>query len=275
MNTRISAMIFLLCVVGLSPSASAEDELPTMSSGTIEPYLSFMAGVAIPNSPDITFNDGTQPVIMQDVNYSMKQSIGGNAGIWFPTRDKLAGLDLGFEITGFVWYPDMPCCQLNANGRNETYIAEDGSTYTGFEGTTTEKQGIYVGGNLMIRYPLGISEAYPNGRWFPYVGIGPGAHQMSMRPGGFRGAGFANAIADQRDTTIGWLAVGGVKGHLFKYVAAFAEAKYVQADHSALSTDRYGLSTPGGQDLTMNDYHAGIKTVFVHAGLSIHFDIRP
>jgi opacity protein-like surface antigen len=266
MKTRISAMIFLLCAVGLSQAARAADELPTISSGTIEPYLSFMAGAAIPNSPDITFNDGTQPLIMQDVDYTTSKSIGGNAGIWFPTRDKLAGFDVGFEITGFVWNPDIPCCQENVNGRNESY---------GFEGTTTEKQGIYVGGNLMVRYPLGISESYPNGRWFPYVGIGPGAHQMSMRPGGFRGAGFANAIADQRNTTIGWLAVGGVKAHLFKYVAAFAEAKYVQADHSALSTDRYGLSTPGGQDLTMNDYHAGIKTIFVHAGLSIHFDIRP
>jgi len=267
MKTRISAMIFLLCVVGFSQSVRADDELPTISSGTIEPYMSFMAGVAIPNSPNITFNDGTLPNTVEDVDYQTKQSIGGNAGIWFPTRNALAGFDVGVEITGFVWYPDMPCCQPNVNGSN------DAGGF--FEGTTTEKQGIYVGPNLMIRYPMGISEAYPNGRWFPYIGGGAGAHQMSFRPGGFRGAGFENAITDQRNTTIGFLAVGGVKAHLFKYVAAFAEAKYVIADHDALGTDRYGASPVGGQNQVINDYSATIKTIFVHVGLSIHFDIRP
>jgi hypothetical protein len=51
MKTRISAMICLLCVLGYPLSASAEDELPTISSGTIEPYLSFMAGVSTSVQP--------------------------------------------------------------------------------------------------------------------------------------------------------------------------------------------------------------------------------
>lgn len=267
MKTRISAMICLLCVLGYPLSASAAAEIPDMSAGTIEPYMSFMAGVAIPRSTDITFNDGTLPRVEKNVDYQMKQSIGGNGGIWFPTRNKLAGFDLGVEISGFVWYPDIPCCRNNVNGS----IQPGGR----FEGTTTEMQGIYIGSNLMVRYPMGITDAYPNGRWFPYVGVGPGAHQMSFRPGGFRGAGFANAIADQRNTTIGFMAVGGVKAHLFKYVAAFVEAKYLRADHDALGTDRYGASTPGGQNLRINDYSATIETILVHGGLSIHFDIRP
>jgi hypothetical protein len=267
MKTRISAMICLLCVLGYPLSASADTEPPTISSDTIEPYLSFMAGVAIPFSEDATFNDGTLPRVEKNIDYQMKQSIGGNAGIWFPTRNKLAGFDLGFEITGFVWYPDIACCRENVNG----------TTQPGgfFEGTTTEMQGIYIGPNVMVRYPMGISEAYPNGRWHPYIGVGGGAHQMSFRPGGFRGAGFINAIADQRDTAPAFLAVGGVKAHLFKYVAAFVEAKYLHAHHGALGTDRYGASTVGGQDLTINDYSSTIRTIFVHAGLSLHFDIRP
>ena len=269
MKTRISAMICLLCFLGYPLSASADDEPPTISSDTIEPYLSFMAGVAMPFSQDATFHDpvGTGPRVEKAIDYQMKQSIGGNAGIWFPTRNTLAGFDLGVEITGFVWYPDIACCRNGVNGT----LRSDGF----FEGTTTEMQGIYVGSNLMIRYPMGISEAYPNGRWFPYVGGGPGAHQMSFRPGGFRGSGFENAINDQRDTTIGFLAVGGVKAHLFKYVAAFVEAKYVHAHHDALGTDRYGASTVGGQDQALNDYSSTIRTIFVHAGLSLHFDIRP
>ena len=43
-----------------------------------------------------------------------------------------------------------------------------------FQGTTTEMSGIYIGPNFLIRYPMAISDAYPNGRWHPYVGIGVG-----------------------------------------------------------------------------------------------------
>ncbi len=270
MKTRISAMICLLCILGYPLSASAEDELPTISSGTIEPYLSFMAGVAMPFSADATFTDGTLPRVEKDVDYQMKMTIGGNAGVWFPTRNKLAGFDLGVEVAGFVWYPDIACCRNGVNGTANSPIAGGG-----FEGTTTETQGIYIGSNFLIRRPMGISEAYPNGRWHPYVGVGVGAHQISQRPGGFRGAGFGNAIVDQRNTAPGFLAMGGVKAHLFKYVAAFVEAKYVHAFHDELGTDRFGASTVGGQDLVFNNYESTIRTIFVHAGLSLHFDIKP
>ncbi len=273
MKTRISAMICLLCVLGYPLSASAEDELPTISSGTIEPYLSFMAGLSIPFSEDATFLDGTQPREIKDVDYQMKQSIGGNAGIWFPTRNKLAGFDLGGEIEGYIWYPDVACCVAGFNGRIEPANPD------GFEGTTTEIQGIYIGANLMIRRPMGISEAYPNGRWHPYVGIGGGAHQLAMRPGGARGATGASPLADQRHTAPAFQAKGGLKVFLFKYVAAFAEAKYTHAFHDGLTTDRTGASNPIFSDeetgLIVNPYESTIRTIHVHAGLSIHFDIKP
>jgi len=262
MKTRISAMIFLLCVVGFSQSARAADELPTISSGTIEPYMSFMAGVSIPFSEDATFTDGSSPRDVRNVDYQMKQSIGGNAGIWFPTRDSLAGFDLGGEIEGYIWYPDVACCRAAFN-----------------EATTTEVQGIYVGANILIRKPMAISESYPNGRWHPYVGVGGGAHQLAMRPGGARGATGSSPLIDQRDTAPAFSAKGGVKVFLFKYVAAFAEAKYTQAFHSGLTSDRFGVSQPlfSGNDvgLTANTYESWIRTIHVHAGLSIHFDVIP
>ncbi len=278
MKTRISAIVCLLCVFGYSDLTRAEDPYsqrvadpyaltsgpPSMSSGTIEPYLSFMAGIAIPFSEDATFRDGT---VDRNVDYQNKQSIGGNAGIWFPTRNKLLGFDIGTEITGFVWWPDVACCRPGFNGT----LNPDGS----FEGTTTEIQAIYVGANFLIRRPMAISEAYPNGRWHPYVGVGVGAHQLSMRPGGSRGATFQNPIVDQRDTQIAFQALGGVKAHLFKYVAAFVEAKYIHANHEELNTDRFGLSQPFGDGLIVDQYESTIRTILVHAGLSIHFDIKP
>ncbi|MCP9475743.1 MAG: hypothetical protein NNA19_10905 [Nitrospira sp.] len=268
MKTRIAAMIVLLCVVGFSSSARAAAELPTMSSGTIEPYLSFMAGVAIPFSEDATFTDGSLPRVERDVDYQMKQSVGGNAGIWFPTRNKLAGFDVGAEIEGYVWWPDIACCRDKVNGT----LNPDGT----FEGTTTEIQGIYIGGNIMFRRPFAISEAYPNGRWHPYIGVGGGAHQFAFRPGGARGATFEAPLTTQRDTAPAFQVKGGVKVFLIKYVAAFAEAKYTHAFHDKLGTDRFGESlAPFDGNLTLRDYESTIRTISVHAGLSLHFDIRP
>jgi hypothetical protein len=180
----------------------------------------------------------------------------------------LAGFDLGVEITGYVWHPDVACCR--------DFFNNDPATNNG---TTTEVDGVYVGPNFLIRYPMAISEAYPNGRWHPYVGIGVGAHQMAMAPGGFRGGTLVNVNTKQRDTTIGFQGLGGIKVHLFKYVAAFAEAKYLYAHHNGLSSDRFALSPGGtlggGPGPTVNPYSSTINTVLVHAGLSFHFDWKP
>ena len=306
MNARISAMICLLCVLGSADLTRADDpysqrvadpyalspDPPTMSSGTIEPYLSFMAGFGVPLSTDATFTDGTQPTVIQDVNYQTKFSLGGNLGLWFPTRNKLAGFDLGVELSGFLWYPDVHCCQDFYNNDPTGNFQVEGIANNG---TATEIQGLYIGTNFLIRYPMAISEAYPNGRWHPYVGIGVGMHQMAMRPGGAHGISQCcvaggnlntNALPDQRDTTVGWMAVGGIKAHLFKYVAFFLEGKYVMAHHDGLVTDRYGQSSggdgfttfptaPDGSVLFLNQYSSSINTILVHGGLSIHFDFRP
>jgi hypothetical protein len=300
MNARISAVMCLLCVLGSADLTRAEDPysqrvadpyalssgLPTMSSGTFEPYFSAMAGVAIPFSQDATFQDGTLPTVIENVDYTMNHSWGASAGIWFPTRNKLAGFDLGVEITGYVWHPDVACCRdfFNNDPTGNFQTADldgDGNPDNiANRGTTTEISGVYVGPNFLIRYPMAISESYPNGRWHPYVGIGVGAHQLAMAPGGFRGGTLVNVNTKQRDTTIGFQGLGGVKVHLFKYVAAFVEAKYLYAHHNGLSSDRFGNS-PGGSILVglpgpfVNPYSSTINTVFVHAGLSIHFDWKP
>lgn len=277
MKTRISSIVGLLCVLGSPLSASAA-ELPTMPSGTFEPYLSFMAGVALPQTEDATFQDGTKPTVVKDVDYTMTHSWGGNAGVWFPTRNKLWGFDLGVEITGYVWHPEVACCKDFFNNDPTGQFQKDGLAN---RGTTTEVTGIYVGPNFLIRYPMAISEAYPNGRWFPYIGGGVGAHQMALKPGGARGQSLFRSITDNRSTTIGFQGVGGIKAHLFKYVAAFVEGKYLYAHHNGLSTDRYGDSSGGdiaviplGQ-LIVNPYSSQIGTYFVHAGLSIHFNWEP
>ncbi|MBH0192560.1 MAG: hypothetical protein HP492_12595, partial [Nitrospira sp.] len=65
------------------------------------------------------------------------------------------------------------------------------------------------------------------------------------------------------------------------YVSVFAEAKYIHAEHDGLNSDRFNRSGPAfsgslfsGQ-LVMNRYESTIDTILAHAGMSIHFDIRP
>ena len=103
MKARISAMICLLCALASADFVRADDPysqrvadpyalsdgLPSMTSGTLEPYLSVMAGIAIPFNEDATFTDGTQPTVVKNIDYQTKHSFKGNAGIWFPTRSKL------------------------------------------------------------------------------------------------------------------------------------------------------------------------------------------
>jgi hypothetical protein len=293
MKARISAMMCLLCVLGSADLTRAEDpysqrvadpyalspDPPTISSGTPELYMSFLTGYANTSSADATFTDGTQPTVVQDVDYRKNFSVGGNLGVWFPTRNKLAGFDLGMELTGFLWQADVACCKDFYNNNPPGGDPANGPINNG---TGTEIQGLYIGPNFLVRYPLAISESYPNGRWFPYVGIGVGMHQMAMRPGGSRGVnsdifGNGNPITDQRNTTVGFMGMGGIKAHLFKYVAAFAEAKYIHAHHDGLVTDRFGNSgfAAAGTPLVVNQYSSSINTILVHAGLSIHFDVKP
>ncbi len=291
MKASMSAMICLLCLLGSADLTRADDPysqrvadpyalsdgLPNMSSGTYELYFSAMGGVALPFSQDATFTDGSQPRVIEDVDYQMKHTWGGNAGIWFPTRNKVAGFDLGVELTGFVWHPDVACCRDFFNNDPTGSFQRDGIAN---RGTTTEVDGAYVGANFLVRHPMAISEGYPNGRWFPYVGVGVGAHQLGMKPGGARGQHLLSAITTQRDTTVGFLAVGGIKGHLFKYLSAFAEAKYLYAHHKGLSADRYGDSVAGdlafsGEGPQVHPYTSTINTIFVHVGLSLHFDWKP
>lgn len=105
---------------------------------------------------------------------------------------------------------------------------------------------------------------------------------MATGPGGFRGGLLLHSTTASRNTTVGFMGVGGIKVHLIRYVAAFVEAKYLRAHHDGLTTDRFGnspngdiLIPPGNTGPVVNPYSSTIETIFVHAGLSIHFDIKP
>ena len=87
MKARMSAMMCLLCLLGSADLTRADDPysqrvadpyalsdgLPTMTSGTLEPYLSVMAGIALPFSQDATFTGegpgSGLPRVVKDIDY--------------------------------------------------------------------------------------------------------------------------------------------------------------------------------------------------------------
>ena len=88
---------------------------PTMSSGTLEPYLSFMAGMAVPRSADATFTDGTPADDSQGCRLSDETLIRGQRGDLVSNQKQVGGIRSRHGNHRHVWYADVACCQDNFN----------------------------------------------------------------------------------------------------------------------------------------------------------------
>ena len=106
----------------------------------------------------------------------------------------------------------------------------------------------YFGINVLTRLPMGVTPELPNGRWFPYLGLGGGGHRLSMEVLGDKG----------RSTAPAFQGLGGVKVFLTKYFAVFVEGKFIYAPHSQ------GVQSSAPIDITLSSVH-GV------GGLSFHF----
>ncbi|MGH7309417.1 MAG: outer membrane protein [Candidatus Rokuibacteriota bacterium] len=82
--------------------------------------------------------------------------------------------------------------------------------------------------NLLYRLPLFTSEAYPNGRLQPYIGVGVGAFfaKMETRASILE----ADPRIKDRDEQPGVQALGGLKFFVTRNVALFAEYRFAQTD---------------------------------------------
>jgi opacity protein-like surface antigen len=82
--------------------------------------------------------------------------------------------------------------------------------------------------NLLYRFPLITSEAFPNGRLQPYVGVGAGAFIATMET---RTTPLdSNVRVEDTDVKPGVQALGGLKFFVTRNVALFAEYRFAQTD---------------------------------------------
>ena len=216
MKAVVSAALLLLGVVGYSESARAQEEVRVKS---VDVYISGFGGYSFPFKTDIS-EGGFR---ISDVKLEDSPSIGGKLGMWFTAPRKTLGIDVGAELDVTNFNPDTP--------------------------GTLEINATYFGINVLARLPMGVEPDLPNGRWFPYIGVGGGGQRLAMEIPG---------TPEGRNTAPAFQGLGGVKVFLTKHFAAFAEGKFIHASHSQ------GVQGGPSIDLTLSSVHGVV-------GLSFHF----
>lgn len=213
MKALVLAVLLVFCIGMYSESARAQEEVHVQP---VDGYVSGFGGYSFPFKTDVS--SGGFGFTAQDVELENSPSFGGKIGLWVTAPRKTLGIDIGAEINVTHFDPDPT---MNAT---------------------------YFGVNLMARLPMGVGPELPNGRWFPYVGLGGGAQRLSVEVLGFK----------EGNTVTAFQGLGGVKVFLFKHVAVFAEGKFTHASHRQVF---HGFSPV---DFTVNAVH-GV------GGLSLHF----
>jgi opacity protein-like surface antigen len=209
-----------LCILGLSEVAAAEGEIRVRA---VDVYLSGFGGYSFPNNMDQSISS----VTVRDIEVDNSPSFGGKIGMWFTAPRKSLGIDIGTEIDVTNFNPDTNLLNILPLKLNATYF------------------GIQV----LARVPVGITADLPNGRWFPYVGIGGGGQRVTMQ---------ASGSTEGRSTAPAFQALGGIKMFLTRHIAVFAEGKFIHASHSQ--------EVQGFPDLKFT-----IDSVHGVGGLSVHF----
>ncbi len=232
-----SMVLWLLLIGGVliwAELAKADDEIRVRP---IDGYVSVFGGVAAPFKTDVTENG----VTARDAKLSTSHSVGGKAGLWFTAPRKALGLDLGIELDVTNFVPNQKAGQVLT------------TTGGGLVATNSvDLNATFIGINVLARLPVGITPELPNGRWFPYLGLGGGVQRLSFQTAG---------STEGRDTSPAFQALGGFKVFLFKHVAVFAEGKYTYASHTL---QFQGPGTAFSDKLTIRAVH-GV------GGLSFHF----
>lgn len=237
MSKTFSAVILVACMLVFSELARGEEVVQLRPTDV---YLSIFGGVSLPFKTDVT-QSGSSNLTVNDVNLSNSASHGGKAGVWFTAPRKSLGLDLGIELDITGYSPDQKSGQVLRTTSGASVISNSldlGATFVGF--------------NFLARLPIGVTPELPNGRWFPYVGIGGGVERLSYQTARSR---------EGSDPSPALQALGGFKVFLFKHVALFGEVKFTHASHTL---EFQGTGFTFSDELTLNTVH-GV------GGLSFHF----
>jgi hypothetical protein len=216
MKVLLSSTLLLLSVLGYWGVTHAEEEVRVRP---LDMYISGFGGYSFPFKTDVSIGGFTVP----DLELKKSLSLGGKIGMWMTAPRKTVGIDVGVELDVTHFNPDTP--------------------------GTVEMDATFFGINVLARLPMDVAPELPNGRWFPYIGIGGGGQRLAMQ---------APGTNEGRSTAPAFQGLGGIKVFVTKHVAAFAEGKFIYASHAQSVQDSDRI------DLTLKSVH-GV------GGLSFHF----
>jgi len=215
-----AAFFLMLGIVSVAAVAHAEDVVRVRA---IDAYVSGFGGYSFPFKTDLEFQGVT---IARDLELDKSPSFGGKIGVWFTAPRKRMGIDIGVEADVMNFNPDTP--------------------------GTLELNATYFGVHVLARVPMGVTQELPNGRWFPYIGVGGGGQRLTFE---------APGTTEGRHTAPAFQGLWGAKVFVTKHIALFGEGKFTYASHTMTFQDPFSIAD---FDLTVHALH-GV------GGLSVHF----
>ena len=149
------------------PVVWAQEDVP---SHQVDPYVALFGGMALPFRTDTTVESGAfnQHFTVFDQHFASSRSLGGKIGVWIPAFRRSVGLDYGFELDVTNYQPDVKAGQFRASGTASGIPIAGASLSRSLNVNST-----IVAGNLLLRLPLYVSEAFPKRPSLPLCGRRP------------------------------------------------------------------------------------------------------
>ncbi|MFO0775025.1 MAG: outer membrane beta-barrel protein [Nitrospiraceae bacterium] len=250
-TTQRFARLVLAVALGLSLPALAQADDRTWRFS-----ISAFGGKSFAANQDVDINCGsicnpTDPYhgTAHGVQLQDAPSFGGKVTAWYTPRNYDWQPQIGLQLDWTRFTGDVHPQTQGATGTVSTPGMQLGSfTFAGRE------IGVNVlAMNLMFRYPIGVSPSLPEGRWYPYVGIGGGVQRANMTyvPNGERETSYTPA----------YQVMAGVNIFIFKNLAIFGELKRTSGTHTFTYNGTLGDRT---DRWTITSNH-------VTGGVSLHF----
>jgi hypothetical protein len=218
--------------------------------------LSGYSGWAFHGDTTLQFNQGTnlstglvEPVDGKATNVRFEDAatFGAKFTIWHLPMKYSWQPQIGFEIDWTRFTADVPSGQVVPGFG--TFLSTGTPIGSVRLGITPEFAVNNIAFNLLFRYPIWATGDMPQGRWYPYVGIGGGAQRARLSLQGY----------EETSTSPSIQALGGVKFFVVKYLAIFGEAKWTQGWHTfKYETDSYWE-------------RYSISTIHLVGGVALHF----
>ncbi len=251
--------------------------------------VSAFGGGAFPFRTDYRIDDtifsGYSSGTIKDVTLKSSVSFGGKLAVWTTGLRSRTGLDFGAEVDVTQYYPHVARAeQQHFETRTlsfGTFTFQEPSTIAG----SADLDATIIALNVLARYPFGVTPELPQGRWYPYLGIGGGAEiaRKKVAPAyDFSRMAFADgpptiqAPTDVTDTAPVLQVLAGAKFFFTRHIALFAEYKFTHASHTfeypyVSCAGVFGCGPGGSPQPGTHTEHFSTNVNHVVGGLAVHF----